>query len=60
MRLQGMKDIPSIIAYHHIQSWLCGNLVHVDFDFDLLKNEDDAKTRLNSMLDRFESGNLKR
>ena len=52
-----MKDIPSVIAYHHIHPWLLGNLVHVDLDFDFGKVNDFA-VRLNSMLDRFESGDL--
>ena len=52
-----MKDIPSVIAYHHIHPWLLGNLVHVDLDFDFGK-VDDFTARLNMMLDRFEKGDL--
>jgi hypothetical protein len=53
-----MKDVPSVIAYHHIQPWLMGNLIHVDFDFNLERMED-VTVRLNTMLDRFENGDLK-
>lgn len=55
-----MKDTPSILAYHHLQPWLQGNIVHVSFDFNFERFDNDVKVRLNSMLDRFESGDLKR
>lgn len=60
IHLEEMKDIPSIIAYHHIHPWLCGNLVHVDLDFNFEKSHQDVVSRLNIMLDRFENGDLKK
>ena len=60
IHLEEMKDIPSIIAYHHIHPWLCRNLVHVDLDFNFEKSYKDVVTRLNIMLDRFENGDLKK
>lgn len=55
-----MKDVPSIIAYNHIQPWLGGNLVHVDIDFNFKGlNVQDFIARLDTMLDRFENGDLK-
>lgn len=54
-----MKDVPSVIAYHHVHPWLHGNLVHVDLDFNLLEGAEDFKDRMNAMLNRFEKGDLK-
>jgi hypothetical protein len=59
IRLEGMIHNPSILVYHHIHSWLHGNLVHVDFDFNLEKYDNDFVTRLDMMLDRFINGDLK-
>ncbi|KAF8813074.1 hypothetical protein BYT27DRAFT_7085341, partial [Phlegmacium glaucopus] len=57
--LEGMKDTPSIITYHHLHPWLQGNLVHIDFDFNFENSTNDFNIRLNRMLDRFENGDLK-
>jgi hypothetical protein len=59
IHLEGMIYNPGIIVYHHIQSWLLGNLVFVDFDFNLETHDNDFNIRLNKMLDRFIDGDLK-
>ena len=58
IRLDGMKDAPSIMTYHHIHPWLKGNLIYVDLDFNFEKGDHEFSERLNLMLDRFESGDL--
>ena len=35
VHLEGMEDIPSILAYHRNPSWLMVNLLHVKLDFNL-------------------------
>ena len=60
IHLEGMTDIPSLIAYHHLHDWLQGNIVHIDMDFnldDVLRNE--FAYFLKNMLDRLEIGDLK-
>ena len=59
MHLEGMKDVPSVLTYHHIQPWLHGNLVHVEFDFNFERYGNENIVHLNEMLDRFENGDLK-
>ena len=61
IHLEGMADIPSHMVYHHLHSWLGGNIVHIDMDFnldDIPRN--DFGTRLSNMLDRLETGDLQR
>jgi len=56
-----MADIPSLMAYHHLHDWLGGNIVHIDMDFyldDVPWN--DFENRLSNMLDRLETGDLKK
>lgn len=54
-----MHDTTSISAYDRLQPWLLGNLVHVDFDFNFEAGDNDFRTCLRSMFDRFEDGDLK-
>ena len=59
IHLENMNHNPSIICYNHIEPWLQGNLVHVDFDFNFANFDNNVVIRLNMMLDRFEHGDLK-
>lgn len=55
IHLEGMGDVPSLLAYYHMFDWLHGNVVHVSLDFhfdDVPQN--DFESRLNAMLAAFE------
>jgi len=57
IHVEGMTDIPGLMAYNHLYSWLYGNVIHFDLDFyldDVPHN--DFETRLDKMLCFFESG----
>jgi hypothetical protein len=57
IHVEGMTDIPGLMAYNHLYSWLYGNVIHFDLDFyldDVPHN--DFETRLDKMLCSFESG----
>ena len=57
IHLEDMTDVPGYMAYNHLYSWLHGNVLHVDMDFNLddVPNND-FETRLNTMLSSFEKG----
>ena len=59
IHLENMNHNLSIICYNHIEPWLQGNLVHVDFDFNFVNFDNDVVVHLNMMLDRFGHGDLK-
>ena len=57
IHLEGMNDTPSYLAYHHLQPWLLGNVVHVDLDFNMVDEAyHDWVIRFNRLLDSFETG----
>ena len=51
-----MSDVPARMAYHHLHSWLYGNVIHVELNFNLDASYEDFATRLNTMLASFETG----
>lgn len=59
IHLAGMKDTPSVLTFHHLQPWLRGNLIHVELDFNFKNGVKGFQSRLDSMLDRFENGDLR-
>ncbi|KAF8800473.1 hypothetical protein BYT27DRAFT_7117398 [Phlegmacium glaucopus] len=59
IHLKGMNDTPSVVTYYHLLPWLQGNLVHVNLNFSFQSSDNDFESRLNTMLDRFEFGDLK-
>jgi hypothetical protein len=60
IHLEGMTDTPASLAYHHLQPWMQGNIVYFDIDFNMTDvPHNDWATRLDSMLDSFEKGELK-
>ena len=59
IHLEGMDDTPSLNMYYHLHPWLQGNLVHIDMDFNFNNvPHNDFASRLGSMLDAFETGDL--
>jgi hypothetical protein len=55
IHLEGMGDVPSLLAYHHMFDWLHGNVVHVSLDFHFADvPQNDFESRLNAMLVAFE------
>lgn len=57
IRLEGMTDVPGRMAYNHLYSWLHGNVLHVEMDFNLDDvPHNDFEMRLNTMLSSFEKG----
>lgn len=55
-----MDDTPSNLAYHHLQPWLMGNIVHIDLDFNMTEVlHNDWSVRLDQMLESFETGEYK-
>ena len=55
IHLEGMNDIPSLLAYYHLYDWLHGNNVHVSLDFHLDDvPHNDFETRMDNMLAAFE------
>jgi len=49
--------MPSLLTYHHLHSWLQGNLVHINMDFNFNGvSYNDFESRLDSMLNEFETG----
>ena len=53
--LEGMNDIPSLLAYYHLYDWLHGNNVHVSLDFHLDDvPHNDFETQMDNMLAAFE------
>ncbi|EDR13074.1 uncharacterized protein LACBIDRAFT_308512 [Laccaria bicolor S238N-H82] len=55
IHLEGMNDIPSLLAYHHLHDWLHGNVVHVGLDFHLCDvPHNDFESQLDTMLAAFE------
>ena len=60
IHLEGMTDIPSLIAYHHLHDRLQGNIVHINMDFNLDDvPQNDFAYHLSNMLDRLETGDWK-
>jgi hypothetical protein len=61
--LQGMQDHgPSRVAYEHVLPYLNGNACHVQLSFDFASPQGQASflTRLNTLVDLFETGSLQR
>ena len=55
IHLEGMNDIPSLLAYYHLYDWLRGNIVHVSLDFHLDDvPHNDFETQMDNMLAAFE------
>jgi len=58
--LEGMADILARVTYNHLQTWLQGNIVHIELDFNMTDvPHNDWAVRLESMLDSFEIGEFK-
>ncbi len=55
-----MADILARVTYNHLQTWLQGNIVHIELDFNMTDvPHNDWAVRLESMLDSFEIGEFK-
>lgn len=54
-----MVDSTSLITYHHLASWLQGNLVLVDLMFNFDDPNNDFESQLDTMLQNFENGLFK-
>jgi hypothetical protein len=63
IRLEGLKDTgtPSILTYNSLFSWLHGNVIHFDIDYNLdnSSSHENFETRLEEMLTTFTRGRFK-
>ena len=54
IHLEDASDIPGCMAYNHLYSWLHGNVLHVDMDFNLDDiPHNNFEMHLNTMLSSF-------